>query len=109
MGGGESEVTYLLKRRKISSKILPSGPLKWVLLLLFVAICSYFWGLEIDSENADNGIDCDNPDTFVGYEGLRCDAASNIQFCCVIIPLLLTVPFVVLILSNISPYEEKEE
>ena len=109
MGGGESEVTYLLKRRKISSKILPSGPLKWVLLLLFVAICGYFWGLEIDSENADNGIDCDNPDTFVGYEGLGCDKASGIQFCCVIIPLLLTVPFFVLILSNISPYEEEEE
>ena len=63
------------------------------------------WGLEIDSENDDDGIDCDNPETFVGYEGLGCDAASGIQICCVIIPLLLSF---VLILSNISPYEEEE-
>ena len=98
MGEQEGEIT-------ISSKGSSYRPPKLALIFLFVAICGFFWGLEIDSENDDNGIDCDNPETFVGYEGLGCDAASGIQICCVIIPLLLSF---VLILSNISSYEEEE-
>ena len=98
MGEPEGEIT-------ISSKGSSYRPPKLALILLFVAICGFFWGLEIDSENDDNGVDCDNPETFDGYECLGSDADSVIQICCVIIPLLFSF---VLILSNISSYEEEE-
>ena len=98
MGEHEGEIT-------ISSNGPSSLPTKLALILLILPICGFFWGLEIDSENDDNGIDCDNPETFDGYECLGSDVASVIQICCVIIPLLLSF---VLILSNISSYEEEE-
>ena len=88
----------------ISSKGSSYRPPKLALILLFVAICGFFWGLEIDSENDDNGIDCDNPETFDGYECLGSDVASVIQICCVIIPLLLSF---VLISRNISSYQKE--
>ena len=97
MGKPEGEIT-------ISSKGSSYRPPKLALIFLFVGICGFFWGLELESRNEDLGIDCDNPETFVGYEGLVCDADSVIQICCVIIPLLLSF---VLILSNISSYEEE--
>ena len=89
----------------ISSKKPSYRPPKLALILLFVAICGFFWGSEIDSDNDDSGIDCDNQDTYVGSEGLGCDAASAIQICCVIIPLFLSI--VLLLLS--APHNEEEE
>jgi hypothetical protein len=89
----------------ISTKESSYQPPKLALFLLFVAICGFFWGSEIDSDNDDSGIDCDNPDTYVGYEGLGCDAASAIQICCVIIPLFLSI---VLLLLTV-PHNEEEE
>ena len=89
----------------ISSKKPSYRPPKLALILLFVAICGFFGGSEIDSDNDDSGIDCDNQDTYVGYEGLGCDAASAIQICCVIIPLFLSI--VLLLLS--APHNEEEE
>ena len=97
MGEHEGEIT-------ISSKASSYRPPKLALILLFVAICGFFLGLELESRNDDNGVDCDNPETFVALEGLACDAASGLQICCGIIPLLLSF---VLILSNISSYEEE--
>lgn len=89
----------------ISSKKPSYRPPKLALILLFVAICGFFWGSEIDSDNDDSGIDCDNQDTYVGYEGLGCDAASGIQICCVIIPLFLSIA----LLLTAVPHNEEEE
>ena len=97
MGEPEGEIT-------ISSKVSSYRPPKLALILLFVAICGIFWGLELESRNDDLGVDCDNPETFVAYEGWGCDAASGLQICCGIIPLLLSF---VLILRNISSYEKE--
>ena len=94
MGEQKGEIT-------ISSKGSSYRPPKLALILLFVAICGFFLGLELESRNDENGVDCDNPETFVALEGFGCDAASGLQIYCGIIPLLLSF---VLISRNISPY-----
>ena len=56
MGEHEGEIT-------ISAKGSSYRPPKLALILLFVAICGFFLGLELESRNDDNGVDCDNPET----------------------------------------------
>ena len=97
MGKQEGEITMSSKGSSYRPPIL-------ALILLFVAICGFFLGLELESWHDDNGVDCDNPETFVALEGLGCDAASGLQIWCGIIPLLLSF---VLISRNISSYEKE--
>ena len=98
MGEPEGEIT-------ISSNGPSSLPTKLALIILIVPIC-YLVLSGIDVGQLTSEVDCEDP-VPEAWEATcnNSNQDSDGQFCCVIIPLILSL---VLFLSNISPSEEEE-